>query len=104
MAIKNVIIQANTCMMASGAANPITEGDTKGLIWRYLAKATDWGPAMAKAMLSRGWKNVSIRAQQNPFVGPMIEPTKKTFAEAGEKVCDMVVYNPDQPSYRAEVQ
>jgi branched-chain amino acid transport system substrate-binding protein len=104
MAIKNVLIQANTCMMVSGAANAITDGDTKGLVWRYQAKATDWGPAMAKAMLSSGWKNVSILAQQNPFVFPMIEPAKKTFADAGGKVLDVVVYNPDQPSYRAEVQ
>lgn len=104
MAIKNVMIQSNTCMMVSGAANAITEGDTKGLVWRYQAKATDWGPGMAKAMLSRGWKNVSILAQQNPFVIPMIEPAKKTFAEAGGKVMDTVIYNPDQPSYRAEVQ
>lgn len=104
MAVKNVLIQSNTCMMVSGAANAITDGDTKGLVWRYQAKATDWGPGMAQAMLSRGWKNVSILAQQNPFVGPMIEPAKKTFAAAGGKVIDTVVYNPDQPSYRAEVQ
>jgi branched-chain amino acid transport system substrate-binding protein len=43
MAIKNVLVQSNTCMMVSGAANPITEGDIKGLVWRYQAKATDWG-------------------------------------------------------------
>src|SRR5262249_3760797 len=47
---------------------------------------------------------VSILAQQNPFVIPMIEPAKKTFAAAGTKVLDTVIYNPDQPSYRAEVQ
>lgn len=104
MAIKNVLIQANACMMVSGAANAITDGDTKGLVWRYQAKATDWGPGMAKAMISRGWKRISILAQQNPFVIPMIEPAKKTFAEAGVQVIDTVVYNPDQPSYRAEVQ
>jgi branched-chain amino acid transport system substrate-binding protein len=34
----------------------------------------------------------------------MIEPAKKTFAEGGAKVLDTVIYNPDQPSYRAEVQ
>ena len=104
MAIKNVLIQANTCMMVSGAANAITEGDTKGLVWRYQAKATDWVPGMAKAMISRQWKTVSILAQQNPFVIPMIEPAKKEFEKAGVKVLDTVVYNPDQPSYRAEVQ
>jgi branched-chain amino acid transport system substrate-binding protein len=59
---------------------------------------------MAKAMLSRGWKRVSILAQQNPFVIPMIEPAKKVFEAAGGQVVDSVVYNPDQPSYRAEVQ
>ena len=60
MAIKNVLIQANACMMVSGAANAITDGDTKGLVWRYQAKATDWGPAMAQAMISRKWKSISI--------------------------------------------
>jgi branched-chain amino acid transport system substrate-binding protein len=104
MAIKNILVQANTCMMVSGAANAITDGDTKGLVWRYQAKATDWGPGMAKAMISRKWKSVSILAQQNPFVIPMIEPAKKEFEKAGVKVLDSVVYNPDQPSYRAEVQ
>jgi branched-subunit amino acid ABC-type transport system permease component len=57
-----------------------------------------------KAMISRKWKTVSILAQQNPFVIPMIEPAKKEFEKAGVKVLDSVVYNPDQPSYRAEVQ
>lgn len=104
MAIKNVLIQANCCMMVSGAANAITDGDTKGLVWRYQAKATDWGPGMAQAMLSRGWKKVSILAQQNAFVIPMIEPAKKVFEAAGGSVTDTVIYNPDQPSYRAEVQ
>jgi branched-chain amino acid transport system substrate-binding protein len=59
MAIKPVLISANTCMMVSGAANAITDGDTKGLVWRYQAKATDWGPAMAKAMLSRRIRSCS---------------------------------------------
>jgi hypothetical protein len=34
----------------------------------------------------------------------MIEPAKKQFAASGVKVLDTVLYNPDQPSYRAEVQ
>ncbi len=104
MAVKPVTLQANACLMVSGAANPITEGDTKGLVWRFQAKATDWGPAMAKAMISRGWKKVSILAQQNAFVMPMLEPARAEFEKAGGKVYDTVVYNPNQPSYRAEVQ
>jgi branched-chain amino acid transport system substrate-binding protein len=104
VAIKPVTLQANACLMVSGAANAITEGDTRDLVWRFQAKATDWGPAMAKAMISRGWKSVSILAQQNAFVIPMIEPAKAEFEKAGGKVYDTVIYNPNQPSYRAEVQ
>jgi branched-chain amino acid transport system substrate-binding protein len=104
VAIKPVILQANACMMVSGAANAITEGETKGLVWRFQAKATDWGPGMARAMISRGWKSISILAQQNAFVIPMIEPAKAEFEKAGGKVFDTVIYNPNQPSYRAEVQ
>jgi branched-chain amino acid transport system substrate-binding protein len=104
VAIKPVTLQANACLMVSGAANAITEGETRDLVWRFQAKATDWGPAMAKAMISRGWKNVSILAQQNAFVIPMMEPAKAEFQKAGGKVFDTVIYNPNQPSYRAEVQ
>jgi branched-chain amino acid transport system substrate-binding protein len=104
VAIKPVTLQANACLMVSGAANVITEGETRDLVWRFQAKATDWGPAMANAMISRGWKNISILAQQNAFVIPMIEPAKAEFRRAGGNVYDTVVYNPNQPSYRAEVQ
>ena len=104
VAVRPVALQANACLMVSGAANAITEGDTKGLIWRFQAKATDWGPGMARAMVTRGWKNVSILAQQNAFVLPMIDPAKAEFAKSGGKVFDTVIYNPNQPSYRAEVQ
>lgn len=104
MAIKPVLISANTCMMVSGSADAITAGDTKGLVWRYQAKATNWGSGLAQAMVERKYKTVSILAQQNAFVIAMIEPAKKVFEKAGVKVLDSVIYNPDQPSYRAEVQ
>jgi branched-chain amino acid transport system substrate-binding protein len=104
VAIKTTTLQANACLMVSGAANAITEGDTKGLVWRFQAKATDWGPGMARAMISRGWRKTSILAQQNAFIIPMIEPAKIEFEKAGGKVFDTVIYNPNQPSYRAEVQ
>lgn len=77
MAIKPVLIGSNTCMMVSGAANAITAGDTKGLVFRYQAKATNWGSGMAQAMVARKYKTISILAQQNAFVIPMIEPAKR---------------------------
>ena len=90
--------------MVSAAANAITEGETKGLVWRFQAKSTQWGPAGAKVMHSLGLKKVALLAQQNAFVVAMIEPFKAEMAKLGGAVTQTVVYNPDQPSYRAEVE
>src|SRR5271156_5471325 len=104
LAAKPIILAANKVHMVSAAADAITEGDTKGLVWRFQAKSTQWGPAGAKVMASLGLKKVAVLAQQNPFVNAMIEPFKAEMAKLGGTVTQVVAYNPDQPSYRAEVE
>jgi branched-chain amino acid transport system substrate-binding protein len=104
LAAKPIILAANKVQMVSAAADAITEGDTKGLVWRFQAKSTQWGPAGAKVMASLGLKKVAVLAQQNPFVNAMIEPFKAEMAKLGGTVTQVVAYNPDQPSYRAEVE
>jgi branched-chain amino acid transport system substrate-binding protein len=104
LAAKPLILAANKVQMVSAAANGITDGDTKGLVYRFQAKSSQWGPAGAKVMAGMGLKKVTILAQQNPFVISMIEPFKAEMAKLGGQVMDVVVYNPDQPSYRAEVE
>jgi len=104
LAAKPIILAADKVQMVSAAANAITDGDTKGLVWRFQAKSTQWGPAGAKVMDSLNLKKVAVLAQQNPFVNAMIEPFKAEMAARGGTVTQVVVYNPDQPSYRAEVE
>ena len=104
LAAKPLILAANKVQMVSAAANGITDGDTKGLVYRFQAKSSQWGPAGAKVMAGMNLKKVTILAQQNPFVISMIEPFKAEMAKLGGQVMDVVVYNPDQPSYRAEVE
>lgn len=62
------------------------------------------GSGRAKVMKGLGLKNVVVLAQQNPFVNAMIEPFKAEMTANGGTVRQVVVYNPDQPSYRAEVE
>src|SRR5262249_44068839 len=50
LAAKPIILAADKVQMVSAAANAITDGDTKGLVWRFQAKSTQWGPAGAKVM------------------------------------------------------
>jgi len=104
LAAKPLILAANKVEMVSAAANAITDGDTKGLVYRFQAKSSQWGPAGARVMASLDLKKVTILAQQNPFVVSMIEPFKAEMAKQGGQVLDVVQYNPDQASYRAEVE
>jgi branched-chain amino acid transport system substrate-binding protein len=104
LAAKPLILGANKVEMVSASANGITDGNTKGLIYRFQAKSSQWGPAGAKVMASLKLKKVALLAQQNPFVISMIEPFKVEMAKLGGVVTDVVLYNPDQASYRAEVE
>ncbi|NMN58224.1 MULTISPECIES: ABC transporter substrate-binding protein [unclassified Xanthobacter] len=104
LAAKPIILAADKVQMVSCSANAVTEGDTKGMVFRFQAKSTSWGPAGAKVMKTIGAKTAVVLAQQNPFVVAMIEPFKAEFAKLGGKVLDVVMYNPDQPSYRSEVE
>ena len=104
LAAKPLILASNKVEMVSASANGITDGDTKGLVYRFQAKSSQWGPAGAKVMMSLNLKKVTVLAQQNPFVISMIEPFKAEMMKLGGTVSDVVLYNPDQPSYRAEVE
>ena len=104
LASKPLILAANKVQMVSASANGITEGETKGLVYRFQAKSSQWGPAGAKVMTEMKLKKASILAQQNPFVISMIEPFKQEMVKLGGQVIDVVQYNPDQASYRAEVE
>ncbi len=52
LAAKPLILAANKVQMVSASANGITDGDTKGLVYRFQAKSSQWGPAGAKVMTS----------------------------------------------------
>jgi branched-chain amino acid transport system substrate-binding protein len=104
LAAKPIILAADKVQMVSCAANAVTDGDNKGMVFRFQAKSTSWGPAGAKVMKDIGAKNVVVLAQQNPFVVAMIEPFKAEMEKLGGKVSQVVMYNPDQPSYRSEVE
>lgn len=104
LAAKPLILAANKVQMVSAAADAITDGDNKDLVYRFQAKSSQWGPAGAKVVTGLNLKKVTILAQQNPFVVAMIEPFKTELAKLGGTVVDVVMYNPNQPSYRAEVE
>lgn len=104
MSSRPIAISNKVVLMVSSAANAITEGDTQGYVWRFQMKATDWGIVISRATERLGFKSVGIMGLQNAFVLPIMRVFEEKMKAAGVKVVDSLVYNPEQPSYRAEVQ
>src|SRR4051794_36467203 len=104
MSSRPIAMQNKTVLMVSSAANAITEGDTQGYIWRFQMKATDWGVVIGRAVQRLGFKSIGIMGLQNAFVLPIMKTVEDQMKSAGRTVTDSLIYNPEQPSYRAEVE
>jgi ABC-type branched-subunit amino acid transport system substrate-binding protein len=104
LAVKPIAVEKGVALTTVGSADEITQGDNKGLVWRFQTNGKDWGAAFAKAMAKDGIKTASIMVLQTPFTLSTIEPFRKAFTDAGGKVLDQVAFNPSQPSYRVEVE
>jgi branched-chain amino acid transport system substrate-binding protein len=105
MSSRPIAVQNKVVLMVSSAANAITEGDTQGYVWRFQMKATDWGIVISRATIDKlGFKSVGVLGLQNAFVLPIMKVFEENMRKAGRQVVDSLIYNPEQPSYRAEVE
>ena len=103
LAVRPIALEKGVMLGVLGSADETTQGETKGLVWRFQAKGSTWGEPAARAMIKAGFKNIGVLALQNPFVTSMIGPFVKTIEAGGGKVAVNVEFKPDQPSYRAEI-
>src|SRR2546421_10904280 len=104
MSSRPIAVQNKVVLMVSSAANAITEGDTQGYVWRFQMKATDWGIVISRATLKLGFQSVGVMGLQNAFVLPIMKVFEERMRANDRKVVDSLIYNPEQPSYRAEVE
>ncbi|KAF1042759.1 ABC transporter substrate-binding protein [Xylophilus sp.] len=104
LAVRPVALEKNVALLPVGSADELTEGDTKGLVWRFQTNGKNWGRAFANVAARDGAKTASILVLQTPFTLSTVKPFNDRFQELGGKVLDTVYFNPNQPSYRAEVE
>lgn len=104
LASRPIAIQNRAVQMVLSAADAITEGETQGYVWRFQLRATGWGVVIGRAALRLGHKKICIMGLQNAFVLPIMNAVEAQIKEAGGSVVDSLRYNPEQPSYRAEVE
>lgn len=103
MSSRPIAVQNKVVLMVSSAADAITAGDTQGFVWRFQMKATDWGIVIGRAVQRLGYKSIGLMGLQNAFVLPMMTSVEAQMKTAGRTIIDKLIYNPEQPSYRAEV-
>ena len=104
MAVKPLTIERGIPLLVTGSGDEVTQGDNKGLVWRFQARGSDWGAVFAHAALKDGARKASLLVLQTPFTLSMVDPFVNAFRKGGGEVLDTVFYNPNQPSYRAEVE
>jgi len=104
LAVRPLTLERNVPMLVTGTGDEVTQGDNRGLVWRFQARGSDWGAVFARAAYQDGARTASVLAQQAPAWTIMVDPFVKEFEKQGGKIVDVVYYNPGQSSYRAEVE
>lgn len=104
LAVRPVALEKGVALLPNGSADELTQGDTKGLVWRFQTNGKGWGEAFANVAASDGAKTASILVLQTPFTLSTVQPFADRFKETGGQILDIVYFNPNQPSYRTEVE
>lgn len=79
------------------------EGKTNGWFFRTITSDALQGTAAAKYAMDQGMKDLAIIHVNNDFGVNMLAEFRRAFEALGGKVRSVTPYNPQQPSYAAEV-
>jgi branched-chain amino acid transport system substrate-binding protein len=85
----------------AGASN-ITS--SKGLMFRYSALSVRLGQALAREIAKRGQTRLATMAFNNPSGREITGGAKAGWEKLGRQLVGEVVYEPNRPTYRSEVQ
>ncbi len=104
LAVMPLTDAAGIIEMNTSGAPAISTLDTKDLVWRFQATNDQIGAAFAAAAEKRGFKRAATMAFNNASGIGNTEGFKKIWEKKYGKVVASVVYEPNRPSYRSELQ
>ena len=104
LAVMPLTDAAGVIEMNCSGAPAISTQDTKDLVWRFQATNDRFGAAFAVIAEKRGWKKPATMAFNNASGIGNAEGFKKAWEKKGGKLVGSVVYEPNRPSYRTELQ
>ena len=104
LAVMPLTDAANIIQMNTSGAPAISLLDKKDLVWRFQATNDRFGQAFAAIAEKRGFKRPATMAFNNASGIGNAEGFKKAWEKKGGKIVASVVYEPNRPSYRTELQ
>lgn len=104
LAVMPLTDEANLIEMNVSGAPAISTLDKKDLVWRFQATNDRFGAAFAEIAAKRGFKRPATMAFNNASGIGNTEGFRKAWEKRGGKVVASVVYEPNRPSYRSELQ
>jgi len=104
LAVMPLTDAAGVIEMNCSGAPAISTQDTKDLVWRFQATNDRFGQAFAVIAEKRGYKRPATMAFNNASGIGNAEGFKKAWEKKGGKLVGSVVYEPNRPSYRTELQ
>lgn len=104
LAVMPLTDAANIIQMNTSGAPAISQLDKKDLVWRFQATNDRFGQAFAVIAEKRGFKRPATMAFNNASGIGNADGFKKAWEKKGGKIVASVVYEPNRPSYRTELQ
>ena len=104
LAVMPLTDAANIIQMNTSGAPAISQLDKKDLVWRFQATNDRFGQAFAVIAEKRGFKRPATMAFNNASGIGNAEGFRKAWEKKGGKIVASVVYEPNRPSYRTELQ
>jgi branched-chain amino acid transport system substrate-binding protein len=95
---------AGAILMNTSGAPSVSEQNTKGLSWRFEANNKFYGRAFYDAVRAAGFKKPATLSINNASGLSITDGFAEEWKSHGGKIAKRVVYEPNQASYRSEVQ
>lgn len=102
MAIAPIVMQGKVVNMNVSGTTDLRDMKKDDWIWPVGGSNISYGNMMGTYAVKQGYKKASFLAFNNPSGLTLGEEFKRVFEKAGG-TCEVIVYNPNQPSYRAEL-
>jgi len=102
MAIAPIVMQGKVVNMNVSGTTDLRDMKKDEWIWPVGGSNISYGNMMGTYAVKQGYKKASFLAFNNPSGITLGEEFKRVFEAAGG-TCEVIVYNPNQPSYRAEL-